>query len=300
MAQADPPAVPVPEQVARRRKGLLTALWVLPVLGVLLGVIGAELRTLWREWGGLQAEQSWVRQTTVIGYPNISPRISYARPPADWFRQDGDFTYLWGGWDPGLGHRWFRIHRGDLEEASISLPMGRDIFQAIDTPLTEAAGGPIWERIPAEAHVVGLNVAGIATVYPLLVLDRVQVVNDLIGQQPILVTYNRSLPPGGCVKVYDAALDGQRVTMGTSGYYQDELPLFYDRESESFWKDQEGALRAIAGPRKGRVLRQLAEPVPVAWGDWRGQNPGSRLLVGADRSGPGPRAVAAPARLEVR
>jgi hypothetical protein len=268
----------------------------LPALAVLLCVIGAELRALWREWGWLEAERSWVRQTAVIGYPNISPRVSYARPPADWFRQDGDFTYLWGGWDPRLGHRWFRIGRGDLEEASISLPIGRDVFQAIDVPLIETEGGPIWNRIPAEARVVGLNLDGVATVYPLLVLDRVHVINDLIGRQPILVTYSRSVPPGGCVKVYDAALDGQRVMMGTSGYYQEGLPLLYDRGSESLWKDQAGALRAIAGPRKGRVLRQLAEPVPVAWGHWQGQNPGSRLLVGAHRSGAG----AAPTSLEER
>jgi hypothetical protein len=243
-----------------------------------------------------------VRQTAVIGYPNIAPRISYARPPGAWFRQDGDFTYLWGGWDPRLGHQWFRIGRGDLEVASISRPVGRDVHQAIDHPLIEVEGGQIWGRIPAEARVVGLNLAGVATVYPLLVLDRVHVVNDLIGRQPILVTYNPSGPPDGPVKVYDAALDGQRVTMGTSGYYQAGSPLLYDRDSESLWKDQGGALRAIAGPRKGRVLRQLAQPMPVAWGHWRGQNPGSRLLIGADRSGSGSGhgAAASPLSLEAR
>jgi hypothetical protein len=287
MAQGEPPAVSAPDRAAGRRKGWWTALWVLPALVVLLVVIGAELRVLWREWGWLEAERSWVRQTAVIGYPNISPRVSYAQPPDNWFRQDGDSTYLWGGWDPRLGHQWFRITRGDLEATSISLPMGRDIHQAIDHPLIEAEGGPIWARIPAEARVVGLNLAGVATVYPLLVLDRVQVINDLIGQQPVLVTYNPFVSPDACVKVYDAALDGQRVTMGTSGYYQAGFPLFYDRGSESLWKDQQGALRAVAGPRKGRVLRQLAQPAPVAWGDWRWRNPGSRLLVGADRSGSG-------------
>jgi hypothetical protein len=298
MAQAEPPAVPPPDRPAPRSKRLWTALWVFPALAVLLFVISAELRVLWREWGWLQAEQLWVRQTAVIGYPNISPRVSYARPPANWFRQDGDSTYLWGGWDTRLGHQWFRIDRGDLEVTSISLPIGRDVYQAIDHPLIEAEGGPIWARIPAEARVVGLNLAGVATVYPVLVLDRVQVVNDLIGQQPILVTYNPFVPPDACVKVYDAALDGQRVTMGTSGYYQAGLPLFYDRGSESLWKDQEGALRAVAGPRKGQVLRQLAQPVPVDWGHWRGRNPGSRLLVGADRSGPAE--GAAPSSLEDR
>ena len=102
--------------------------------------------------------------------------------------------------------------------------MGRDVFRAIDAPLTEAKGGPIWGRIPSDAPVVGLDLAGVAAVYPLLVLDRVQVVNDLIAGRPILVTYNPYAPPDSCVKVYEALLDGQRVTMGTSGYYLDGNP----------------------------------------------------------------------------
>ena len=132
-------------------------------MGLLLSVIGFELRSLWREWDWLQAEWAWVRQTGVIGYPNISPRISYAQPPENWLYHEEGFTYLWGGWDTREGHRWFRVVSGDLNEAAISLPMGRDVFRAIDAPLTEAEGGPIWGRIPSDAPVVGLDLAGVAT-----------------------------------------------------------------------------------------------------------------------------------------
>jgi hypothetical protein len=297
MAQADSSADSPPGLAAagpRARPGA----WVFLAMALLLTVIGFELRSLWREWDWLRAEWSWVRRTGVIGYPNISPSISYALPPENWLYHEGDFTYLWGGWDSHQGHRWFRVGSGDLNEAAISQPMGRDVFRAIDAPLTEAEGGPIWGRIPSEAPVVGLDLAGVATVYPLLVLDRVQVVNDLIAGRPILVTYNPYAPPESSVKVYEALLDGRRVTMGTSGYYLAGVHLLYDRGSESLWKDQGDVLQAIAGPRKGQALHQLARPVLVSWGDWRWRNPKSRLLIGADRSRPV--ASASPLSLEGR
>jgi hypothetical protein len=285
MAQADPPALIPPGSVMCRGRAQPGA-WVFLALGLLLVIIGFQLRVLWREWDWLQAEWSWVRRTAVIGYPNISPRVSYAQPPENWLYHEEGFTYLWGGWDSREGHRWFRVVSGDLNEAAISLPMGRDVFRAIDAPLIEAEGGPIWGRIPSDAPVVGVDLAGVATVYPLLVLDRVQVVNDLIAGQPILVTYNAYAPPDSAVKVYEAQLEGRRVTLGTSGYYLAGTHLLYDRESESLWKDQGAVLKAIGGPRKGQSLRQVASPAPVSWGAWRWRNPKSRLLVGADRSRP--------------
>jgi len=263
---------------------------ILLALAILLFFIGRHVQAIRLEWDRLQAERSWVRQTAVIGYPNICPHYSFAQRPDNWIHDEGDFTYLWGGWDSGEGHHWFRIDRGDLEAGAISLPMGRDIFQAIDEPLIEAEGGEIWGRIPPEALVVGVDLAGIPSVYPLIVLDKVHVVNDLIDRRPILVTYNPLVPRDESVTVYEAVLDGRRVSMGTSGYFLGQRPLLYDRGSESLWIGAKDKLRAIAGPRKGQTLRRVAHPTPVAWGDWHWKYPKSRLLVGADRSRsrPGP------------
>jgi hypothetical protein len=243
--------------------------------------IGQQACSLWDEWHGLQAQLSGIRQTDVIGYPNISPNFSDAERPDNWFHDEGDFTYLWGGWDPREGHHWFRIDRGDLEVDALSLPVGRDVIRAIDEPLIEARGGPIWGRIPREAPVVGLEVARVPSVYPLLVLSKVQIVNDVIEGRPILVYCKPLLPPIADVAFYAAVLDGRRVTMGTSGYFRGRDSLLYDRESESLWIGEEDALRAIAGPLKGRTLRRVAHPSPVAWGDWCRQHPESRLLVGS-------------------
>jgi hypothetical protein len=282
MAQEDLPLVSASRagvvRARRRSRG-----WVIVALCAVGLFVVCQAATLWSEWQRLQAELSWARHTAVIGYENISPRVSFAQPPEKWVYHEGDSTYLWGCWDPRKGHQWFRFDRGDLDEAALSLPMGRDVFRAIDEPLIECGGGTIWGRIPDDAPVIGLDVAGVASVYPLVVLERVHIVNDLIDRRPFLVTYNPYAPPEGAVRVYEAMLEGRRVTMGMSGYYQAGAPLLYDRSTESLWQHRRGALCALAGPRKGQVLRQVAQPAPVAWDDWRGRNPGSRLLVGAGR-----------------
>src|SRR5438067_967817 len=128
MVQAKPFGVSAFLASVRSRTALPRG-WALPVLVILLLFTGQRAGSLWREWYRLQVELSRVRRTAVIGYANISPRISYAQRPENWFHHEGDFTLLWSGWDAHQGHRWFRIGRGDLEEGAVSPPIGRDVFQ---------------------------------------------------------------------------------------------------------------------------------------------------------------------------
>jgi hypothetical protein len=227
---------------------------------------------------------SLVRQTVVIGYHNINPNPSYAEKPDNWFHEEGDHTLLWSGWKNGDGHRWFRVGRGEVVRERISLPFGRDVIQAIDYPMVETDGGTIWDRIPADAQVVGLELGGIACVYPLQVLDKVEVVNDEIEGHPYLVVYNPITEKARSVVIYEPLVAGRRVTMGLSGYFHDSQPMLYDRGTESLWIQDDDVLRAIAGRQKGVQLRRIGQPSPTAWADWRALHPRSRLVVGADRS----------------
>jgi hypothetical protein len=258
---------------------------IFAALAVLLLFVVAQGRILWKEWGSLQKDITDVRRTAVIGFHNIHPNPSFAQKPADWFHDEGEFTLLWSGWKPAAGHGWFRVKRGDLARGQVSLPMGRDVIQAIDYPLVETGGGPIWTRLPQEAQVAGLELAGTMTVYPLQVLEKVVVVNDLIAEHPFIVTVNPINPKNRDVHVYDALVAGRRVTMGLSGYFFDGKPLLYDRGTESLWVAQNGGvLRAVAGGYKGTELHEIGQSSPVSWGDWQGRHPKSRLVVGGDRS----------------
>src|SRR4051812_17906318 len=96
MTQDESP--PVPPTPPSSRPAVAKG-WVLAALAILLLFIGQQGSSLWGEWHRLQDERSRARQSAVIGYPNISPRDSYARRPDDWFHDEGDFSCLWGGWD---------------------------------------------------------------------------------------------------------------------------------------------------------------------------------------------------------
>jgi hypothetical protein len=250
----------------------------------LAGLIGFEVHSLWSEWRALQGDLERTRHTTVVGYVNINLNPSFAQRPPNWIHDEGEYTLLWSGWKPGVGHGWFRLGRGEIDPKRISGPMGRDVIQAIDSPLVEIGGGPRWERIPEDAPVVGLEIGGVPSAYPVLVLQKVEVVNDTIGPRSVLVALRPFEPLERSIDVYDPVLDRQRVTLGLSGYFQDGKPVLYDRATESFWLAEEDGLVAFAGHFKGSRLPRLGHLVPVTWDAWRTQHPHGRLIVGANRA----------------
>jgi hypothetical protein len=284
MAQADPPpAPPAPEpSPPPRRPSRGPALLALVLLAAIVAKVGPRV---WAEYRALQGDRDREIMTRVVGYPNIIPRPSFAEKPPDWIHDEGQATLLWSGWDPDAGrHNWFRVGRGELDPVRIAGGVGRDAVRAIDWPMIEVGGGKFWQLIPPEHPVASLRWAGVEAAYPLRVLERVGVVNDMIGETPLLVAYIPFVPRERAVSSYGSTLDGHRVTLGSAGYFHDRRPLLYDRETESLWVVRDDAVAAIAGRRKGMQLPRLGEVTVCSWGECRDQHPGCRLVVGADRS----------------
>ena len=253
------------EQPPVRTEAPILPRWLaLATLGVLVLFVVVQGSILAREWFSLRTELQTVSDTVVVGYLNIMVNPSCAERPENWFHDDGEHTLIWAGWKHNVGHGWFRVGRGEVDQTKISARFGRDVLQAIDYPLAEISGGTIWSRVPASAQVFGVEVGELPSVYPLRLLDKVEVVNDQVGDRPLLVTFSPLLRIDQSVRVYDPVLDGRRLTMGLSGYFQDRSPLLYDRGTESLWIDSEKGLSAIAGSLKGSVLRAISRPVPAA------------------------------------
>lgn len=268
------------------RKTSRTARWLsVSLLAALIAFIGVQAHALWVEWRSLGYEQESARLTTVVGYQDINRNPSYAECPDNWMHDEGQFTLLWAGWKPGVGHGWFRVGKGEIDHGRISGPMGRDVIQAIDRPVLEVGGGPRWHRIPWDAPVVGMVLERVPCVYPLLVLQNVEVINDEVAKRPVLVTYCPQVRDQDSVYVFDPVVEGDRLTLGLSGYLHDERPLLYDRKTESLWQLGDGSVTAIAGHYKGKQLRRILKPELFTWSAWRSRYPESRLVVGADRSG---------------
>ena len=259
---------------------------VLSVLAILLvsGFLFIQARHLWLEWRLLQAEVRTSKLLAPVGFLDIAPVSSYAQPPNDWIRDDGTHTLLWSRWEGGVGHRWYQFASGELDRAQISKPSRLFISRAIDFPLVETDGGTIWNRIPSESMVLGHRLEGRKCAYPLGVLRKVEVINDVIDGHPYLIDSNPFVPESDGYAIYDATLDGHRVTMTASGYFQESQPILVDRGTDSLWLDTEGPLVAIAGKLKGKQLVRVAHPAPVTWSSWLGENGQGRLVVGADRT----------------
>jgi Protein of unknown function (DUF3179) len=285
MAEADldrpsVPDVPIP---TRGRSPWVRGMACVAILP-LLGFIGQTGKTLWGEWKSLREDQASERGSAVVGYVSINPNPSFAEPPPDWFHDEGDASVLWSGWREGKNH-WYRFGQGEIDPRRISMPLGKDVIQAIDYPLLEQEGGRCWSRIPPEAFVAGFDHRGTATAYPLKVLDKVEVVNDQYGDHPVLVVCT---PVDYRVSAFETTLDGYRLTMGHSGYFFGRSPILYDRGTESLWSEKDGAMVAVAGRRKGATLKRIAQLPMVAWSDWKSEHPKGKLLIGADRSRPKP------------
>jgi hypothetical protein len=257
---------------------------VLVLIAGVTFVVLKEARELWREYGFLRAEMAANDHSAVVGYPGISPRITFAERPNVWCRQEGQSMLLWAGWIDGEGHRWYKTALGDVDPAKLLVPHPVMIAMAIDYPEVETEGGTIWRKMHDTVPVVGQQLGGRHCAYPVPVLMKVEVVNDVVDERPYLVTANILSGPDAPCAIFDATLDGRRVTMTSSGYYHGSQPILYDRGTKSLWAEQADDLTAIAGTHKGKKLARVARPTPVAWGSWRYSHPNSRLVIGADRT----------------
>ncbi len=250
----------------------------------LIAFIGLESRTLWGEWALLLVDLGQSEKSNVIAYPNIMPIMSYAQRPPNWFHEEQGESLLWQRWVDGVGHRWFHLGKGELDPARIT---GTDLpflLRPIDEPVVESRGGEIWTQLPGRSPVVAAKLAGSVCVYPMPVLAKVQVVNDVVAGRPYLVVCDTHAPMRTAVSVYDALWDGRRATMAPTGYYLDTHPLLFDRRTQSLWTQGDSELVALAGKSKGARLPRIDQPAPTPWKDCLARGETIRLVVGADRT----------------
>ncbi len=121
-------------------------------------------------------------------------------------------------------------------------------------------------------RVIGLMVAGEARAYPISILNWHEVVNDTLGGESVLVTWN---PLCGAAAAYARPAG---ASFGVSGLFYASNLLVYDRQSESLWSQLTG--RALAGPAAARPdsLRRLPALL-TRWDDWRRRHPTSRVIA---------------------
>ena len=153
------------------------------------------------------------------------------------------------------------------------LPGGppRDGIPPIDSPvffIADAAPEYMREQEP----VIALEIDGTAKAYPLAMLIRHEIVNDVLGGVPLVVTY---CPLCNTALVFDRRVEGRVLDFGTSGNLRKSDLVMWDRQTESWWQQITG--EAIVGDLTGTRLTVIAAQI-LSFSDFRDAFPEGLVL----------------------
>jgi len=152
-----------------------------------------------------------------------------------------------------------------------------DGIPPIDAPrFVTAADADSW--LSDTEPVLLLDIEGDVRVYPVQILIWHEIVNDVVGGVPIVVTY---CPLCNSAITFERTVRGVETTFGTSGSLYLANLVMYDRATESLWHQLDG--RAVVGVLTGEVLEQIPSPM-VSWADARDSRPNA-LVLDRNRTG---------------
>ena len=144
---------------------------------------------------------------------------------------------------------------------------------ALDAPPTVAAAEARYLE-PGEA-VFGVVAGGEARAYPLRFLSWHEMANDVLGGEPITLSFCTLCGSG---IVYSGRLPGgSEVTFDTSGLLYRSNKLMLDRETKSLWSNLTGEPVVGRMARSGIRLTVLPSTL-TTWDDWRTRHPATSVL----------------------
>lgn len=152
------------------------------------------------------------------------------------------------------------------------LPGGppKDGIPSIDAP--QFVSGKKQTFLEGEDYVIGITHDSIAKAYPLRIMSYHEVVNDSIGNLPIIVTYSPLCNSG---IAYESKIEARYFTYGVSGKLYNNNTLLYDRQTNSLWLQLTG--EAVSGSCQGEKLNMLPTEV-TTWAEWSKKHPSTKVL----------------------
>lgn len=147
----------------------------------------------------------------------------------------------------------------------------KDGIPAIDDPkFIPVEEADTWLK-PVEP-VILLQIDDDVRAYPLQILMWHEIVNDLVGGVPVVVTF---CPLCNTAIVFERQIDGRTLDFGTTGRLRYSNLIMYDRQTESWWQQAEGD--AIAGEYTGRQLTFVPASI-ISWADFQANYPDGQVL----------------------
>lgn len=152
------------------------------------------------------------------------------------------------------------------------LPGGppKDGIPSIDAP--QFVNGKELNFLKEDDYVIGITNDSISKAYPLRIMSYHEVVNDSIGDLPIIVTYSPLCNSG---IAYEATVEERYFTYGVSGKLYNNNTLLYDRQTNSLWLQLTG--EAVSGSCQGEQLKMLPTEI-TTWGEWHKKHPATQVL----------------------
>ncbi len=165
----------------------------------------------------------------------------------------------------------------DLSDASIPVSdilsggPPRDGIPAIDKPKFAPANRVTF--LNDDDKVFGVSFGKDRRAYPIRILDFHEIVNDVVGKQPVVITY---CPLCGTAMAFDRRFGEKTLSFGVSGLLYQSDVLMYDRQTESLWSQL--AMQSVSGEKVGAKLKWLPGEL-MTWKAWREKYPDSSVLT---------------------
>ncbi len=147
----------------------------------------------------------------------------------------------------------------------------KDGIPSIDNPKFMTASEANF--VSDDDLVIGLRLNGETKAYPLFILVWHEIINDKLGDTPVVVTY---CPLCFTNQVFERKINGIETEFGTSGKLYNSNLVMYDRNTDSQWSQALG--KAITGELTGHELKRTPFDV-VKWSDWKSLYPDSLVLT---------------------
>ena len=213
-----------------------------------------------------------------LAYARLSAVATASRLPTANRGSNNSYTTSWDTTRPGGMAR--RIPRTDFSKTIIDLDEivtdgpTRDSIPPIHDPQFIAVADA--DTLGPLEPVISVAINGDARAYPLRILLWHEIVNDVVGGVPVLVSY---CPLCNSGVVFDRRLGGELLVFGNTGRIRHYDMVMYDRNTESWWQQLLG--EAVIGELSGKRLDMIPARLESVQ-RFRERAPGGKVLVPND------------------
>jgi hypothetical protein len=173
-----------------------------------------------------------------------------------------------------------------VQNLILSSGEGRDGIPALTDPLFVDADDSAAGYLLDDDIVLGLSVNGEAKAYPHNIGWAHEVVNDVIGGQPVIVSLCPLTETG---MVFNDEDGSGRIEVGVSGLLFNNNLIMHDRRDagDNITLYPQMLSVGVAGPRLGNEL-MLQPVVETTWRFWKQLDPDTKVIAEVQTEGAGP------------